>query len=42
MNVKCLVNLRIEIALEPLSQECYVVDSLPTNLDIILGQDWLE
>ncbi|PNF38366.1 hypothetical protein B7P43_G08976, partial [Cryptotermes secundus] len=26
----------------PLSQMCYVVDSLPGNLDIILGQDWLE
>jgi hypothetical protein len=21
---------------------CYVVDSLPRNLDIILGQDWLD
>jgi hypothetical protein len=34
------VNLRTENTLEPLYQDCYVVDSLPRNLDIILGQDW--
>jgi hypothetical protein len=28
--------------LEPLSQKCYVFGSLSRNLDVILGQDWLE
>jgi hypothetical protein len=42
MNVKGKVNLKIENTLEPLNQTCYVVDSLPRNLDIILGQDWLD
>jgi hypothetical protein len=41
MKVKGLVNLKIENALEPSSQKCYVVDSLNRKLDIILGQDWL-
>jgi hypothetical protein len=41
VKLKGRVNLRIENTLEPLYQECYVVDSLPRNLDIILSQDWL-
>jgi hypothetical protein len=28
--------------LELINKECYVVDSLPQNLDVILGQDWLK
>jgi hypothetical protein len=36
------IDLNIENTLEPLVQKCYIVDSLPRNLDIILGQDWLE
>jgi hypothetical protein len=28
--------------LKPFNQKCYVVDSLPRNLEIILAQDWLE
>jgi hypothetical protein len=31
-----------ENALELLNQTCYVVDSLPRDLDIIFGQDWLD
>jgi hypothetical protein len=42
VKLKGRMNLKIENTLEPLHQECYVVDSLPRNLDIILGQDWLE
>jgi hypothetical protein len=42
MEVKGKIEINIENTLEPLSQECYVVDSLPRNLDMILGQDWLE
>jgi hypothetical protein len=34
--------MNIENTLEPSKQECYVVDKLPRNLDMILGQDWLE
>jgi hypothetical protein len=41
VKLKGRVNLRIENTLEPLYQMCYIVDSLPRNLDIILGQDWL-
>jgi hypothetical protein len=41
MNVKGLVNLKTENTLEPLIQERYVIDSLPKNIDVILGQDWL-
>jgi hypothetical protein len=36
------VTLEIENTLEPLTQVCYVVDNLPRNLDVILGQDWLD
>jgi hypothetical protein len=39
--MKSLVDLKIENTMEPLIQKCYVVDSLPKNLDILLGQDWL-
>jgi hypothetical protein len=42
MNVLGLIDLKIENAVEPFIQKCYVVDNLPRNLDIILGQDWLE
>jgi hypothetical protein len=42
LNVLGLVNLQIENTLEPITQECYVVDRLPRNLNVILGQDWLE
>jgi hypothetical protein len=42
MNVLGLVDLKIENASEPLMQKCHIVDRLPRNLDIILGQDWLE
>jgi hypothetical protein len=42
MEIKGQVRLKIENTLEPLDQTCYVVDSLPRNLDIILGQDWLD
>jgi hypothetical protein len=42
MEIKGQVKLKIENALEPLDQTCYVVVSLPRNLDIILGQHWLD
>jgi hypothetical protein len=42
LEVKGEVDLNIENTLEPLSQKSYVVGSLPRNLDVILGQDWLE
>jgi hypothetical protein len=32
----------IENTLELLTHKCYIVGSLPRNLDIILGQDWLQ
>jgi hypothetical protein len=37
MNVMGLIDLKIQNALETVSQKCYVVDSLPRNLDVILG-----
>jgi hypothetical protein len=42
VDIKGQVNLKIENTLEPLTQICYVVDNLPRNLDVILGQDWLD
>ena len=42
MNVRGQIELTIENTLEPLKQKCYIVDSLPRNLDIIFGQDWLN
>jgi hypothetical protein len=42
MSVKGQINLMIENTLEPLNQTHCVVDSLPRNLDIIFGQDWLD
>jgi hypothetical protein len=42
IEIKGKVKLEIENTLEPTSQMCYVVDSLPRNLDIILGLDWLD
>jgi hypothetical protein len=42
IDVKGQVELVIENTLEPLKQMCYVVDSLPRKLDIILVQDWLD
>jgi hypothetical protein len=42
MNVRGQVEVIIENTLEPVKQLCYVVDSLPRKLDMILGQDWLE
>jgi hypothetical protein len=42
LTVLGLINLKIENSLESSWQKCYVVDSLPRELDIILGQDWLE
>jgi hypothetical protein len=42
LKVKGKVIINIENTLEPLNQKWYVVDSLPRNLDIILGQDWLD
>jgi hypothetical protein len=42
MNVKGQIKLKIENALEPLNQTCYIVDQLPRDLDIILGQERLE
>jgi hypothetical protein len=42
INVLGRINIKIENSLEDSWQECYVVDSLPRDLDIILGQDWLE
>jgi hypothetical protein len=42
MKVKGKVNVKIENTLEPLEQKCYIVDSLPRKLDMILGQDWLR
>jgi hypothetical protein len=41
VEIKGKVKIEIENTLEPLSEVCYVVDSFPRNLDIILGQDWL-
>jgi hypothetical protein len=41
MNVLGSIDLKIENMLENLTQKCYVVDSLPRNLDAIFGQDWL-
>jgi hypothetical protein len=42
INVRGQVDLRIENSSEPINQKCYIVDSLPRELDVILGQDWLE
>jgi hypothetical protein len=42
METKGKITIKIENTLEPLHQKCYVVDSLPRDLDIILGQDWLD
>jgi hypothetical protein len=42
VEVKGKVIIRIENTLEPLNRTCYVVDSLPRDLDMILGQDWLD
>jgi hypothetical protein len=42
MDIKGHVELIIENTLQPLKQTCYVADSLPRNLGIILGQDWLD
>lgn len=42
MEIKGQIKLIIENTLERLSQVCYVVDSLPRNLDIIPGQDWKD
>ncbi|PNF43129.1 hypothetical protein B7P43_G18012 [Cryptotermes secundus] len=42
LEIKGKVNINLENTLEPLKQECYVVDNLPRDLDMILGQDWLE
>jgi hypothetical protein len=39
IEIRGKVQLEIKNSLEPKSQMCYVVDSLPRNLDIILGQD---
>jgi hypothetical protein len=41
MKVKGKVRIKIENTLEPFEQKCYIVDSLPRKLDMILGQDWL-
>lgn len=41
IEIKGQVKLKIENTLEASEQKCYVVDNLPRNLDIILGQDWL-
>jgi hypothetical protein len=41
MKVKGKVRVKIENTLEPMQQKCYIVDSLPRKLDMILGQDWL-
>jgi hypothetical protein len=42
IDIKGQVKLQIKNTLEPLNLFCYVVDNLPRNLDIILGQDWLD
>jgi hypothetical protein len=42
IEIKGKTSIRIENTLEPLEQLCYIVDSLPRDLDLILGQDWLE
>jgi hypothetical protein len=42
ITVKGLVDLRIDNTLEPITQECYIVDRLPKDLDVILGLNWLE
>jgi hypothetical protein len=42
VNVLGLINLKIENSLDSSWLECYVVESLPRELDVILGQDWLE
>jgi hypothetical protein len=44
METEGQIKLKIENTrtLELVSQSCYVVDSLPRNLDIIFGQDWLD
>jgi hypothetical protein len=42
VHVRGQVTLKIENTLEPLTQVCYVIDNLPRNLDINLGQDWLD
>jgi hypothetical protein len=42
MEIKGQVRLMIENTLEPFDQICYVVDSSPRNLDVILGQiSWM-
>jgi hypothetical protein len=42
IEIKGQVRLKTENAFEPSEQKCYVADSLPRNVDIILGQDWLD
>jgi hypothetical protein len=42
LKLKGKVNIHIGNTSEPLKQECFVVEQLPRNLDLILGQDWLE
>jgi hypothetical protein len=42
LKVKGKVDIHTGNTLEPLKQECFVVEQLPRNLDLILGQDWLE
>jgi hypothetical protein len=42
LKVKGKIDIMVKNTLEPLAQECFVVDRLPRNLDLILGQDWLE
>lgn len=42
MKVKGKIELRINDTLESLTHECYVVESLPKDLDLILGQTWLR
>ncbi|KAJ4425612.1 hypothetical protein ANN_27808 [Periplaneta americana] len=42
LKVKGRVPLKFENTLEPISFNFFVVDNLPRQLDIILGQDWLS
>lgn len=41
IKVKGMVNLTLNNCSEPIESKYYVVNKLPRNIDVILGQDWL-
>lgn len=41
MKVKGVVQLTLNNCKDPVTSSCYVVEKLPRDIDVILGQDWL-